>query len=292
MSDRRFFALWERRGYHAIPVHFYSPIPEPHTLVERLWETESETVGIDWNDAGQLRLLADIQSGYKREYDQFPTERLDDPYRFSLANGSFGRVDAEMLYGMVRHIKPKHFVEIGSGHSTLLAAQALLRNEKDGQPGELVAIEPFPDARLRNGFPGLSRVIPKPVQEVGFDEFESLEAGDILFIDSSHVLKTGSDVQYEFLEILPRLRPGVLVHVHDIFLPAEYPREWVLGMHRFWNEQYILQAFLSLNSSFEVLWGAHYMSLHYRDELRAAFRIGGSEPPDASGGSFWIRRVR
>ena len=117
-----------------------------------------------------------------------------------------------------------------------------------------------------------------------------LEAGDVLFIDSSHMLRIGSDVQFEYLEILPRLKPGVIVHIHDIFLPAEYPRNWVHDKHIFWNEQYLLQAFLAFNASFEVLWGGSWMHLNHPAELESAFQSYKRE--NQWPGSFWIRRVQ
>ena len=151
-------------------------------------------------------------------------------------------------------------------------------------------IDPYPNEVLKRGFPGLSRLIPEKVQDVPISEFMTLGDNDILFIDSSHVLKTGSDVHYEYLEVLPRLNRGVIVHVHDIFLPAEYPREWVLGEHRFWNEQYLLQAFLAFNESFEVLWAGSYMHLRYPEELETAFSSYRREETWPK--SFWMRRVR
>src|SRR5262249_34545280 len=159
---------------------------------------------------------------YKPEYDALPRTRTAVPHQYYLQNGRFEGVDAEVFYSMIRHFKPQRLIEIGSGYSTFLAAQAVLKNEAEtGHRCDLGAIEPYPGPVLRQGFPGLSRLVARGVQEVPLSEFEALGENDIVFIDSSHVLKTGSDVQYEFLEILPRLRPGVLVHVHDIFLPAE-----------------------------------------------------------------------
>jgi len=120
-------------------------------------------------------------------------------------------------------------------------------------------------------------------------EFGKLKENDILFIDSSHVLKIGSDVQYEYLDILPRLSKGVIVHVHDIFLPAEYPKEWVLKDYIFWTEQYLLQAFLAFNDSFEVLWAGHYMHLKYPNKLEDAFSYKRDERLP---GSFWMRKIK
>ena len=190
---------------------------------------------------------------------------------------------------MIRHFNPSTIMEIGSGNSTCLSAEALLKNRKEfGTSNELIAIEPYPNKNLEGGFPGLSKLIVDKVQNVPFTEFEKLKENDILFIDSSHVLQIGGDVQYEYLEILPRLKPGVIVHIHDIFLPAEYPKEWVLKRHRFWNEQYLLQAFLTLNKEFEVLWAGSYMNLNHAELLKNSFNSYNSK---VCPGSFWIRRL-
>jgi hypothetical protein len=192
---------------------------------------------------------------------------------------------------MIRHYKPRRIIEIGSGYSTRCAASAIVRNRQiDPQyECELIAIEPYPDNVLKTGFPGFTRLIPLNLQEVPLSDFEKLQKNDILFIDSSHVLKIGSDVQYEYLELLPRLSSGVLVHLHDIFLPREYPKRWVIQQHKFWNEQYLLQAFLSFNSGFETVWAGGYIHNKYPEKIIEAFsfRNTNSESP----GSYWIRRL-
>jgi hypothetical protein len=140
---------------------------------------------------------------------------------------------------------------------------------------------------LRAGFAGLTSLIPSKVEEVSLDLFTELEPSDVLFIDSSHVVRTGGDVTYLFLEVLPRLRPGVVVHVHDIFLPREYPREWVTEELRFWTEQYLLQAFLVFNSAFRVLFANSYVGARYATDLRETF----PSSPWWGGGSFWMQRT-
>lgn len=192
---------------------------------------------------------------------------------------------------MVRHYKPQRIFEIGSGYSTYLLAQAIVKNgeEDDDYRCELVAIEPYPNEVLKAGFPGLSKLVRKKAQDIPISEFQRLTGNDILFIDSSHVLTIGSDVQYEYLEILPRLNKGVVVHIHDIFLPVEYPKEWVLQSFEFWNEQYLLHAFLAFNDSFEVLWASNYTSLKYPHKLEAAF--DSYKRRKRGGTSFWMRRI-
>ena len=190
---------------------------------------------------------------------------------------------------MIRWYKPARIVEVGSGHSTRVSARACLLNEQEGSaPTELIAIEPYPEKLLQDGFPGLSELRKEFLQDVPLSLFEELKANDILFIDSSHVLKIGSDVHYLFHEVLPRLKAGVFVHFHDIFLPFEYPRDWVVEKHRFYTEQYILHAFLQYNSAFQVTWAGQYMFRTFPERVAQVFRM------DTKGwgpGSFWIRRT-
>lgn len=143
---------------------------------------------------------------------------------------------------------------------------------------------------MQSGFQGLSRLIAKPVQELPLSQFQELDENDMLLIDSSHVIRTGGDVQYEYLEVLPRLKQGVIVSFHDVFLPAEYPKDWLLRRRLFWTEQYLLQAFMMFNSSFEVLWMGSYMHLKYPKYIEASF--SSYDRAKDWPGSSWIRRTR
>jgi predicted O-methyltransferase YrrM len=245
-------------------------------------------VGVDMNQEGQVRLLADFAVRFRQEYDAIPRRPTESPLDYHIDNGAFESVDGEVLYCMIRDLRPRRVIEIGSGASTLLAAKALHHNEDDGSPPcKYTVCDPFPGAEVRRGVPGVTRLITEPVQSVPLEVFGALEANDILFIDSSHVLKIGSDVQYEFLEVIPRLKPGVVVHIHDIFMPAEYPQAWVVKQHRFWTEQYLLQAFLAFNREFEVMWAGSYMHLTNPSLLASSFSSYDSQRHP---GSFWIRR--
>ncbi len=289
--SERAFLLSQKHGFHLTPNHYYQPVPDTTRLGDDLWLRRSELAGLHMNDERQLELLSIFQSRFRDEYELFPRTSTGKASEFYLDNHAFVSVDAEILYCMIRHLRPRRIYEIGAGMSTYLSAQAVLRNEQDGcPPCDLVAIEPYPNPTLKDGFPGLSRLVPKEVQDVPLSEFQKLNENDILFIDSSHVLRIGNDVQYEYLELLPRLNRGVVIHVHDIFMPAEYPKEWVIGKRRFWTEQYLLQAFLAFNSSFEVLWAGSYMHLKHPERLQVAFASydkGRTMP-----GSFWMRKAR
>jgi len=292
MRDRRYFYLWEKKGFHITPVDFYFPIPDTRELGDELWTKHSDMVGVDLNESRQLKLLELFLSQFKNEYDYFPRQKTTTPYRYYLNNGGLSSIDGEILYCMVRHFKPKRVIEIGSGNSTYLFAEAILKNKEENPSYDckLTAIEPYPNDVLKDGFPGLSELIQKRVQDLPLTDFMKLNEDDILFIDSTHVLQIGSDVRYEYLEILPRLKKGVIIHAHDIFLPAEYPKEWIRGDAIFWNEQYLLQAFLSFNDAFEVLWAGSYMHLKNPDKLEKAF--SSYKRNEHRPGSFWIRRVK
>jgi predicted O-methyltransferase YrrM len=277
-----YFPFWEAHGFHLTPVHFYQPIPDTRTLTDDLWAQDSALVGIDLNDAVQLDLLRSVFPRFRAEYDQLPTQPTDLPYEFYMDNGMFEGVDALVLYCLIRHFQPGLILEVGSGFSSRLSAQAALRTGST----RLVCIDPNPAAIITRGFPGLSSLIAEPVQKVGLEFFEQLEAGDFLFIDSSHVVKCGGDVNYLFLEVLPRLRQGVIVHVHDIFLPQEFPRSWMLDFNFFFTEQYLLQAFLTYNSEFEILFASAYVERKYSQDVQAAF----PKARTLGDASFWMRR--
>jgi hypothetical protein len=276
------FPFWEKHGFHVTPVHFYQPIPDTRSLPDVLWDKRSELVGVDMNDSFQLDLLRKHFPKFRDEYEQFPTRPTGEPSHFYAKKGPFRGIDAIVAHCMVRHFQPRLIIEIGAGISSLVLGEAAMKNNNRG----LICIEPFPQEFLKQGFPGLYSLIEKKVQDVNLDFFSQLGSGDILFIDSSHTVKIGGDVNYLFLEVLPRLNPGVIVHVHDIFFPFDYRRDWVMDEFRFWTEQYLLQAFLSFNSQFEVLMANHYLSHRYRKDLRTTF----PSLPALGGGSFWMRR--
>jgi predicted O-methyltransferase YrrM len=279
---RKYFRLWEEYGFHLTPVNFYQPIPDTRELKNDLWETDLHMVGVDLNEEVQLSFLKEIFPRFRSEYNSFSTFNMDVAHEFYLNNGRFDGTDALVLYCMIRHFRPNIIIEVGSGFSSRISAQAAIKNGYT----KLICIEPHPDDILRSGFPGLTSLIVKKVQEVEVDYFNVLNAGDILFIDSSHVVKIGSDVNYLLLEVIPKLKPGVIIHVHDIFFPREYRRDWVMEEFRFWNEQYLLQAFLVFNSDFEVLLCNSYLGHKHQSELQATF----PNSPWWGGGSFWMRR--
>jgi predicted O-methyltransferase YrrM len=259
----------QKMGINVTPNHYYWPVPDLAELEKREWPIYSAPPGCHFDLKKQAELARELSANYGAECC-FSAEPHDSSYHYN--NGYFEAVDAEVAYFMVRQFKPARIVEIGTGYSTRVLATALERNsETDGLEGQLISIDPNPERFLKNGWRSVVVQIPRAIQEVELKFFGTLQSGDILFIDSSHVVSVGSDVLREYLQILPQLKPGVLVHIHDIFLPSDYPRDAVLKNLWFWSEQYLLQAFLSFNSEFEVLWGSSAMQIHYPWVLEQCF---------------------
>jgi hypothetical protein len=293
--SQRAFELFQEHGIHVTRKHFYSPIPDTNLLKTRedLWEEEIELVGVDLNVQGQLRLLENVFSKFQGEYN-FPLNRTSKPYEYYINNGNWGFVSAAVQHAFIRHFAPRTIIEVGSGNSTYVSAKASLTNVTKGLlTTKLISIDPYPNQIIKKGFPGLSELISKKVEELELDFFSQLSDRDILFIDSTHVVRIGGDVNFLYLKVLPNLKKGVIVHVHDIFFPKHYPRNWVLQDLRFWTEQYLLQAFLTFNKHFEVLWCGSFMYLKYPERLKSTFR-----PPEGLGfyenyfsSSFWMRKI-
>jgi predicted O-methyltransferase YrrM len=271
-------------GVFPITNHYYEPLLEANQLLRPLDEPRN-LPGIDMDAAGQLRLLTQFK--FSEELRPF-TARSQDELTYSFDNGYFDSGDAEFLYNLVRLRKPRRVIEVGSGRSTLLVTEAIRRNrEAQGDHGcRHICIEPYEAPWLERSGVTVRRA---RVESVEPSLFQQLEAGDVLFIDSSHVIRPQGDVLFAFLEILPSLRPGVIVHIHDIFTPRDYPREWVVDKMRFWNEQYLLEALLSENPKWKVIGALNFLCHEYYDQLKDACPF---LTPDRSPSSFYIEKVR
>ncbi len=284
---RRHFNSWQSSGFNLAPNHYYCPMPDTRQLSAGDLNRTFSMRGVEMREGAQLELLADFAQ-FRPEYERF-SETSTNPQGFHYRNGVFESCDAEVLHCMIRRHKPARVIEIGSGYTTLITAAACEANRKrDGVPCEFTAIEPYPNDLFRSDIPGLSQILRSRVQEVDPELFRTLKGNDILFIDSSHVLKTGSDVELLYLEILPALNPGVIIHVHDIFLPGSYPVEWIREEHVFWNEQQLLHGFLLFNNAFQVMWAGSYLHRRHPDELSRVFPA--YSPANCLPGSFWMRR--
>ena len=272
----------DRWGYHIRPVHYYEPLPDFRTITKETINRRRAFPALDFNWSEQLSVLQSLTK-YRAELDQLYQSRA-----FNFENGFFGGFDAAAYYGLIRELKPRRVIEVGGGYSTQIAARALARNHSEGNSNTLKVIEPFPEPRLTDSIAQMD-VVAKPVQEVEVEFFSSLEANDILFIDSSHTVKFGSDVCYLVLEILPALKPGVWVHIHDIFFPNDYPAEWLLEQRLALNEQYLVEAFLSHNNSFSIRLSNHWMCVDHSTETMPLRPKGIT---DLNASSFWFQRIR
>ncbi len=234
----------------------------------------------------------------KENSDNTPSSNSDDAnldlsngikknYRFTLENPAFGAGDAEMYYLLIRNLKPKRIIEIGSGHSTLLALEAIRKNTADGYPVTLTCIEPYEFSWLQE-IPAI-QLIRKKVEDIELDFFATLEPNDILFIDSSHIIRPNNDVLFEYLELLPTIQSGVWVHIHDIFTPRNYPKRWLQDEVKLWNEQYLLEAFLHNNKDYEIACSLNYLA---KDYYAATSAVLINLQPTDNPGSFWIKRVQ
>lgn len=288
--DQKCFPIYEARGIHITPADFYNPVPVVSELDDSVWTTQSDMIGVDMNPDGQEHLLDDFgERNFFREYFTLNSDPLAPPGVYS-RNVGFGGIDGAILYSMIRSRKPRRIIEVGSGHSTLLAIIAARKNQEDGAPPcHITAIEPYPSPWLRKAIVGFGEILDQRVETVSLDRFMGLEGNDILFVDSSHTVRVGGDVVFEINEVLPRLRKGVVVHIHDISFPLNYSRQYVVERHTFWAEQYLLQAFLAFNPRCRILWSFSYMQVKRQEVLRKHFPD--YRPGEDHMGSFWMEFV-
>lgn len=292
--------IWERDQLRAenlqlkqygtwVPLgHFYSPFP----LVEAVKKREAEIFGelprslpgIHLNEDTQLDLL----TKFKPYYDEQPFESRKTKYlRYFFENPSYSYSDAIFLYCMLRHLKPRRVIEVGSGYSSCVILDV---NEiYFGNTVNCTFIEPYPEllkSLVKEVDLNRIEIIPKPLQEVDTNKFLELSADDILFIDSTHVTKIDSDVNHLFFRILPNLPSGVYIHFHDIFYPFEYPKDWVYE-GRAWNEAYLLRAFLQNNTGFEIQFFNTFLEHFHEDKFVAEMPLCLKN----RGGSIWLKKT-
>jgi predicted O-methyltransferase YrrM len=278
-----------RLGFDLVNRHFYSPVPDLNALTDAFWRRRSLLGGLTFDAEQQLGFIEGELGPHLSEFR--PPRDPTEASRFFLDNGTYGAVDAELLYAVIRQSRPGRLIEIGSGFSSLVIGEAIDANRAQGTDAHYEIIDPWPgsasydmggaDALRRIGELHLTSVLDVPLER-----FEALQANDVLFVDTTHTVKVGGDVNRIVLDILPRLAPGVIVHFHDIFLPWEYPREWVEQQEWYWAEQYLVQAFLAFNSAFEVQVAAHWLWRSARDRLEKSIPTAARAFPLA----LWLRR--
>lgn len=268
------------------PGHFYSPVVDGKMLEHRegeIWKEQDRIEGINLNIEDQLALV----KGFSTYYSELPyLQEKGLKTRYYFDNDFYTHNDGVTLYSMIRHLKPKRIIEIGSGFSSAIMLDT---NEQSFSGSiKLCFIDPYPErlyGLLNEHDKQHCQVIVNDVQAVPLELYMDLDAGDILFVDSSHVVKTGSDLHHILFNILPVLRPGVFIHFHDIFFPFEYPKAWVMA-GRNWNENYVLRAFLMYNDKFRIrlfsdfLYKRHTIAYWY---VPLAYNVQGS--------SLWIEKT-
>jgi hypothetical protein len=277
------FEELQRRGWHLQPNHSGWPLNDVPFLREHpeIWFREEVPAEVNWDLDGQRRLLEHIGTfvGELSDIPEGPSARTGE---LVWENGTFPRDDVYAYYGLVRHLQPRHVVEVGAGWSSLVLARALAAN---GEACDVTLIEPAPNRSVLSELPADWNMIESLVQFVDLSVFDVLEPGDILFYDGSHCVRTGSDVNWMFFEVLPRLPAGVWIHVHDLMWPYDYGPSWVLDDGLSWNEQYLVQAFLMGNAEYRVRLAMRMIEAVYPAD------VGTFLPHGDVGGSLWIEKV-
>lgn len=273
------------------PGHFYSPVPDVDEILlneHNIWRKplpRREIPGIDLREEAQLGLFREFLAYY---HEQPFAAHKQEHLRYYFENENYSYSDAIFLYCMLRHLRPRRFIEVGSGFSscvTLDTDELFLDRTLS-----CTFIDPHPELLLsmitEEDKPRIE-IIGKKIQDVELGLFSELGRGDVLFIDSTHVAKTLSDVNHIFFEVLPRLNAGVFIHLHDIFYPFVYPKDWEMEK-RAWNEAYLLRAFLQYNDSFEVYFCNTFLEYFHDAEFKKEMPLCMKN----TGGSIWIRKIR
>ena len=284
------FTFFEKFGIHVLPVYYDSPIPDTRQLRKRFnkWYKEKSLTGIDFCVDEELKLLKCLKA-YINEFEALSSYENVAKKGFGVG---YGAGDSRILYSMIRHLNPHVIVEVGSGVSTFFSANALSQNECLGAEPKIICIEPYPWKELGSICNNCEiEIVPKLVQDLDIEFFSVLEKGDILFIDSSHTLSIGGAVSFLYHEVLPRLKKGVVIHIHDIPFPYPTwnPEYWIFKRHHFWTESDIVQAFLAYNCAFKVLLCSSYLYHRVPEVLWSALRI-----PDAKRdfpSSLWLEKI-
>lgn len=275
-----------RLGYHLVPATYYSPIPDLDAIPARAWAQAAEMPGVAWDMDAQLAFLETELAALVTEHDA-PADPPGTDTGFYRRNPNFPGLDAEILYAMVRRFTPARVLEFGAGFSTLVIESAAQRNRSQGSPLRHEVYDPFPSPTIdcvRHHI----ELCSAPATEIPARYLAQLEPNDILFIDTTHTVKLGGDVVHLLLGALPLIAPGVLVHLHDFYRPFEYPYSLMDAFGSYWQEHYLIQAFLSLNPEFEVICANHALHRLHGDRIQALVPTldRAAEPS-----SLWIRRL-
>ncbi len=285
------YAYLYRKYCNQRPGHFYSPVvnlDEVEKRQDQIWSQKRSLTGIQFNDEVQQDFFSSLVEFSK--IIPFSSTPTPDKYRYYYDNKTYAHADGLTLFTALLKFRPKRLIEIGSGFSSSLMLdinEAFLDRSM-----QFTFIEPNPDINLarllREEDYKKADVRQAFVQDVDISLYQTLEENDILFIDNSHVSKTGSDVNFLMTEVLPTLKKGVLVHIHDIFYPFEYPKDWLLDLRINWNEIYVVHNFLLFNESFEMVFFSDYMQQKMKDKYAGSIPLFFKDRP----GGLWIRKVK
>lgn len=284
----RLFPIFERVGIHVLPIRFDTPIPDTRELASQLgrFTARHPMTGVVIDLERQLAFVERCIQPWDVEYRAAGSTHFGTD---ESSMTSYAPANALALYAVIREFRPSRMIEVGSGMSSHVAAAAFKANAALGAPGSYTVIDPYAGAAVRGLRPEVTLVEQK-VEDIGVDPFLTLRDGDVLFIDSSHTVKAFGDVNFLFLEVIPRLNPGVIIHVHDIFFPREYLPHHFFSPHvkQIWQEQYLLHAFLLFNREFDVLVSLSYLHFEAQERLTQMFPWYHSARCPSS---FWMRRI-
>lgn len=280
--------LGDKWGYYIREFHYYDPLPKFSEITQEQVLKKRVSRAIDWHLNEQVEWTKRL-SKYSTEIQQIKEGEINN-IKFNFFNNFYSELDAAVYYALIREIKPTKIIEIGCGYSTQIAALAIARNQQEEKTGEIICIEPYPEPQLIEANLKIQLLVER-VENIDLNIFQQLSDGDILFIDSTHTVKFGSDVCREILEILPALASGVWIHFHDIFFPYDYPPQWLIEKRLAWNEQYMLEAFLAYNPGFEVILANHWLSVDYPQEVAQIWPgVLNWKDPYHHCAAFWLRK--
>ena len=255
--------ILKKIGVFPIIKNYYEPVFDFDNLKYNL-NSKRDLPGVNLNLDNQLNFLKKFK--YSDELKLLNFKKKTENIGYYLENNFFMGGDADIYYQMIRHFKPKNIIEIGSGYSSLVASEAIDYNLKiDGFKSTLTCVEPFENKWLENN--GIN-VIREKIEDLAPELLEKLNENDILFVDSSHVVKPQGDILKIYLEIFPKLSKGVIIHIHDIFTPRDYPSKWLKEENRFYNEQYLFEAIMDHSSRYNVLCSLNYLKNDHYNELK------------------------
>jgi hypothetical protein len=274
-----------RAGYHLVRADYYSPIPDLDAIPATVWSEPAEMPGVAWDLDAQLAWLRDELAPWLAEFDPPPDPPgTEEGYHYR--NPYFNALDADVLYAVVRSLRPPRVLEVGSGFSTLVVERAAARNRADGAPLRHQVFDPYPSPVLDPVRDELE-LTASPAEAIPVQAFAELAAGELLFIDTTHAVRPGGDVTHLLLDALPRLAAGVVVHVHDFFRPFEYPRVLMETYGVYWQEHHLVQALLCQSDAFEILCANHALA---RLRSTAIHELIPGLEPEMAPSSLWLRR--